>query len=234
MSVISSRTSILKNYAAKSRNEQRQSIGHQNRVRFDLLKFTDLREALTEALEKKNVKGIETYLDKIRDPHIKEQDLFRIIAESRQCIDLMTAPVIVLVESLLAIDWLAREPDTILEYQKFLLDLVSGQSRYTQSAVEQLVGHWVPKMEAASKWQLGVPSVEVRTALEYVHETINVLLDVIPMCQMMLLQTIERMFPYYTRPSYVVAGYVSNVLWFIDYRSAFKDDLLQLLVKKYV
>lgn len=232
MSVISSRTSILKNYAAKSRNEQRQSISSQNRVRFDLLKHADLKEALVEALEKKNVKGVEQYLIQIRDPNIEESDLFRIIAESRQCIDLMSSPVIVLVESLLAVDWLRREPDTILEYQKFLLDLVSGQSRYTQSAVDQLIGHWVPKVEAASKWQLGVPSPDVRAALEYAHETINVLLDVIPMCQKMLLQTIERMFPYYTRPSYVVAGYVSNLLWFIDYRPAFKDDLLQLLVKK--
>lgn len=232
MSIISSQTSILKKYASKNRDNIRQSIN--NRVRFDLFKHTSLRTVLTEAIEKKDIKKFENYLQSVRDPEIAESDFFRIIEECRQCIDLLQPQFIVLVEALLALNWLRREPNTILEYQKFLLDLVSAHSRYTQMAIEKLIGIWVPNTNDESKWQLGVPLAEERAALEYVHETINVLIDVIPMCQEMILKTIDRCYPYYTKASFIIAGYVSNVLWFMEYRSAFQDDLFQLLVKKYV
>lgn len=235
MSIISSRTSILKHYAAKNRDKICQSINtSQNRVRFHLLKNTNLRSILTEAIEKKDIKTLENYLQNVRDPEIAETDFFRVIEECRQCIDLLQPQFIVLVEALLTLNWLRREPNTILEYQKFLLDLVSAHSRYTQIVVEKLIGLWVPKNSDESKWQLGVPLAEERAALEYVHETINVLIDVIPMCQEILLQTIDRFYPYYTKASFIIAGYVSNIFWFMDYRSTFQDDLFQLLVKKYV
>lgn len=230
MSIISSRSSILKNYLPNSRDIIRQSTA--NRVRFDLLNDKDLRKILVDAESNENSKPFFDYMKMVQDPEISNKDFLRVIEESRQCIDLLKPKYLIFVESLLSMNWTNRTADIALEYQKFLIDLLSAHSRYIKFAIEKLILYWLAKEEHIQLWKNGIPTGKIQESLKYIHEVISAMLHVIPMTKTMLLDAVENQFPYFTRPSYEITGYVTNVFWLIEYQPVFKDYLLQLLFKK--
>lgn len=50
----------------------------------------------------------------------------------------------------------------------------------------------------------------------------------------LLSRNFTKLFPYHNKPSFVVAGYIHNLLWTLEYYPTFRNDVMELIFKKLV
>lgn len=230
MSTIGSlNASILK---AKSRDLLRDNI---NRVRFELLTNHSLSKVLS-AMDDEHTSGgqreYNDYLRMIRDECISEADFLAAIQESRECIELLTKYK-ELAQALLALDWLRQPPAAVEQYQLFVVDLLSAHNKYTKFAVHQLVRALLPRDVDQYMWTGGRPAAaEVELRVQRVLETIERVLAVIPLSYSMVLEEVESVFPFYTKASFLFAGFAGCVLRLMVQCPPLKADLFRLLLDK--
>lgn len=205
-----------------------------NSVQFQLISENGLRKVLEDAARGENIGAYEDYIRAMRDVDLSDPDFSVLIKESRQCIELLKPKFTIFVETLISLNWINRSEPLIVEYQKFLIDLLSEHNKYTSFALSKLIQFWIPKPIDETFWKNGVPDERIKFFLNYVHQTLGKILDVIPMANDFAIEVIEKMFPYYTKPSYAIAGYVFNMMWLMDYRPMFREDVLQVMFKNFV
>lgn len=226
-------TPILKS-ANTSLNRKKIHERIRNSVQFQLISENGLRKVLEDAAKGENIGAYEDYIRAMRDVDLSDIDFGVLIKESRQCIELLKPKFTIFVETLISLNWINRSETLIVEYQKFLIDLLSEHNKYTNFALTKLIQFWIPRSIDESFWKNGVPDERIKFFLNYVHQTLSKILDVIPMANDFAIDVIERLFPYHTKPSYTVAGYIYNMMWLMDYRPIFREDILQLMFKNFV
>lgn len=226
-------TPILKS-ANTSLNRKRIHEKIRNSVQFQLISENGLRKVLEDTLNGINLEGYKSYIQAMRDVDLSDPDFGVLIKESRQCIDLLKPELEVFVKTIIGLNWVTRTESLIIDYQEFLIDLLSEHNEYTSYALHKLIQFWIPnKMEEIS-WKNGIPDERIKFFLNFVHRTLAKILDVIPMANDFAIEVIEKQFPYYTKSPFIVTGFVYNMLWLIDYRPIFREDILMLLLKNMV
>lgn len=205
-----------------------------NTVQFQLISENGLRRVLEDAANGENIGAYEDYIRAMRDIHLGDADFGVLFRESRQCIELLKPKFSIFVETLIGLNWIDRSEPLIVEYQDFLIDLLSEHNKYTSFALKTLIQFWIPNKIDEYLWKNGVPDERIKFFLKYIHQTLSKIMDVIPMANDFIIETIEKMFPYYTKSSFIVAGYVYNVMWLLEYRPLFREDILLLLFKNFV
>lgn len=226
-------TPILKT-ANTSLNRKKIHERIRNTVKFQLISENGLRKVLEDAAKGENIGAYEDYIRAMQDADLSDPDFGVLIKESRQCIELLKPNFNVFVETIIGLNWVNRSKALIIEYQNFLIDLLSEHNKYTKFALTKLIQFWQPNKLDESFWKSGVPDERVKFFLNYVHETLSRILDVIPMANDFAIEVIEKMFPYYTKSSFIVAGYMYNMMWLIEYRPLFREDIILLLFKNLV
>lgn len=227
-------TPILKS-ANTSLNRKRIHERIRNSVQFQLISENGLRRVLEDADKGENIDAYQNYIRAMSDVDLSDADFGILIKESRQCIELLKPKFVVFVETIIGLNWIKRSEKLIIEYQNFLIDLLSEHNKYTGFALRTLISFWIPNKADEHLWKGGAPDPErIKSFLNYVHETLRQIMEVIPMANDFIIETIEKMFPYYTKPSFVVAGYVHNAMWLLEYRPLFREDILLLLFKNLV
>lgn len=205
-----------------------------NSVQFQLISENGLRKVLEDAAKGENIEAYEDYIRAMRDVQLSDVDFGVLIKESRQCIELLKPKFTIFVETLISLNWINRNESLIVEYQTFLIDLLSEHNKYTSFALTKLIQFWIPRPIDETFWKNGIPDEQIKFYLNYVHQTLGKILDVIPMANDFAIEVIERLFPYHTKPAYIIAGYIYNMMWLMDYRPMFREDILQLLFKNFV
>lgn len=203
-------------------------------MQFQLISENGLRKVLEDALNGVNLDGYKSYIQAMRDVDLSDPDFSVLIKESRQCIGLLKPQLDVFVKTIIGLNWVTRTEALIVEYQEFLIDLLSEHNEYTSFALHRLIQFWIPNKMEEMSWKNGVPDERIKFFLNYVHRTLAKILDVIPMANDFAIDVIEKQFPYYTKTPFIVTGFVYNMLWLIDYRSIFREDILMLLLKNMV
>lgn len=226
-------TPILKS-ANTSLNRKRIQERIRNTVQFQLISQNGLRRVLEDALHGENIGAYEDYLRAMRDIDLSDADFSVLIRESRECIELLTPKCCIFVETIIGLNWIDRDEKLIIEYQNFLIDLLSVHNKYTNIALRTLISSWVPNKIDEHLWKNGVPEEKIKKILSYNHQTLSKIMDVIPMSNDFIMDTIEKQFPYYTKSSFIVAGYVHNLMWLLEYRPLFREDILLMLIKNIV
>lgn len=229
----SNTTPILKS-TNSSLNRKKIHERIRNTVQFQLINENGLRNVLVDAANGDNISAYDDYIRAMRDAELSDADFALLIRESRQNIELLQPVFSAFVETLITLNWIKRNEALIVEYQTFLLDLLSEHNKYTSFALKNLIQFWLPSRTDEHLWKNGVPDEQIKLFLSHIHRTLNRIMDVIPMAKEILIDTIERMFPYYTKAPFIVAGYVHNVMWLLEYRPMFREDVLMLLFKNFV
>lgn len=221
-------SSILK---ANARDALRDNI---NRVRFELLANRSLNKVLLgiECNHANSVRDYNEYLRMIRDDCISEADFMSAIQESRECIALLTKYKD-LAHALLALDWLRQPTEAVAQYQLFLIDLLSAHNKFTKYAVRLLVAKLVPRDVDQYMWLGGRPAnAEIELRVGRVLEALTMVMEVIPLSHNMVLNEIDVIFPYYTKPSFVYAGFLSSIFRLMVIRQEIKQDCFRLVLGK--
>lgn len=228
-----SATSILKS-ANSALNRKKIHERIRTNVQFKLMNANGLRKVLDDANSGQNLDAFGDYIRAMRDGDLSDVDFSLIIRESKECVELLSPKFEVFVHSLITLNWLKRSELHIIEYQSFLIDLLSQHNTYTKYALQCLIEYWVPNKLDQQLWKRGVPHITINNILVHVHKTLSRILEVIPMALDLVIDIIEQMFPYYTKPTFIVTGYVHNIFWLLEYRSMFREDVVMLLFRKYV
>lgn len=227
-------TPILKS-ANTSLSRKRIHDRIRNSVQFQLISENGLRNVLEDAAKGENVEAYQNYIRAMRDVDLSDADFGILIKESRQCIELLKPKFTLFVETIIGLNWIKRSERLIIEYQHFLIDLLSEHNKYTSFALRTLISFWIPNKVDEHLWKGGVPDAErIKPFLMHVHQTLRKIMEVIPMANDCVMNKIEKMFPYYTKASFIVAGYVYNTMWLLEYRPLFREDILLLLFKNLV
>lgn len=230
-SVRTTKSSILKNYVASNRNHVRQSFN--NRVRFELLAHKSLHKVLLSIDEQKpdGVGEYNEYLSMIRDENISEADFLSAIQESKECIELLTK-YDELAKALIDLDWLKQNDQAIAEYQSFLIDLLSSHNKFAKTAIFSMIFKLVPKETEQFMWPKADPVAEVNRRISHVICTTSNVMDVIPLSVNTVLKACTFFFPFYTKPSFVFAGYVRNLIKLMNYHPSIKEELFAIILNK--
>lgn len=227
-------TPILKS-ANTSLNRKKIHERIRNTVQFQLISENGLRKVLDDASKGVNIVAYQDYMRAMHDADLSDADFGVLIKESRQCIELLKPHAFTpFVETIINLNWINRNEMLIVEYQKFLIDLLSEHNKYTSFALSKLLQFWIPKSDDEIFWKNGVPDERIKFFLNYVHQTLGKILDVIPMANDFAIDVIEKSFPYYTKAAYVIAGYMFNMMWLMEYRPMFREDVLHILFKNFV
>lgn len=232
-SVRTTKSSILKNYVASNRNQIKQSFS--NRVRFELLADKSLHKLLLsiDPLKKETVVDYNAYIGMIRDENISEADFLSAIQESKECIQLLTKYE-ELAKALIELDWLKQNDEAIAEYQTFLIDLLSSHNKFVKAAAYSMVAKLVPKVSEQALWLRGEPADEVNRRIGHVICSISKVMDVIPLSINTWLKACAFFFPFYTKPSFVYAGFIRNLIRLMNYHPNIKEELFSIILNKYV
>lgn len=147
MSVITSKSlnsSILKNYTP---NRDRLKDLTANRVRFSLIGNSHITiQEILEALESdQNLKDYEDLLYKLTQPSLEDCDLIRFIQEAKQSIPLFKIDYNTLIEAFFSIRWLKRSQEIVIEFHKFVIDLLAAKPEFVGFVSNKLVSCFLPQ-----------------------------------------------------------------------------------------
>lgn len=221
--------STFKTYNASLR--ERSKIAAIDSIRSKGLKGKFLRNILENADTDK--RDLREYVRNLQSENISDEDFLSAMQEGQKCVDLLKPEVFQKeVQTMLSMNWLDRNDNIILEYRKFVIDILSAHNKYVMFAIPKLVSYWLPADDDSEKWTNGIPNENVKKKLENVHDTIGDILDVIPLTLDEIIQVIEESFPYFTKPSHIYAGYVYNIFQLLKYCPKFTTELITLLFKR--
>nr|AEE63061.1 unknown [Dendroctonus ponderosae] len=169
----------------------------------------------------------------IRDAELLESDLSALLDEATECISLLNQDFRLFVESLLSIRWVDRSLDVVKQYQGFLVNLISAHNVHAKFVIDKLVNLFLPNL-TDPEWPDGEITEKDRQICLNIHVVIKILLDVVPICKDLLLQSITRQYPYYNRPTHTQEYYLHHILMVLAYQPSFKPDIFHLVLVKLI
>lgn len=193
----------------------------------------DLKSLLVGFLNEKNQADYDELVCRIRDGgfEIQDGDLVELLREARNCVSVLDESLHHFVRVILILKWAHRSDEVVKEYQGFLLDLCSTHPYYTKFAIDQLVLNFMSDTEP-SEAEDCTPGAEEEIVFSRVHEAVKMLLQVIPMCEGLLVASVINNYPYIKRSAHHQETYILNVLCIIQYRPYLRQDFLSLIINK--
>lgn len=98
--------------------------------------------------------------------------------------------------------------------------------------ISKFILQWIPNDQDSADWVNGCPSNQIYGELKPIHDVLNRIITAVPMAFDVLVDTISSKFPYFKKPAHVIAGYLFNLLWLLDYKPVFEEIILQLVLQK--
>lgn len=227
-------SSILRSTTSRTSLQNRISDARGKvKVRFEFPQEKKVHEILHAFLQGENVQDYENLIIRIRDSDLSDHDVHLILTEASECLSILNQDLRLFVESILSIRWIDRSDEIVTEYQTFLVNLLPAHIYHTSYAVDKLVTTFITNLTDEA-WPDGIPSELDNKKCSAVHWVFNILLEVIPTCEKLVIKWIIAHFPYITKSAHVHEYYIHNLLWLMDYRSHLRPDILHLIFSKLV
>lgn len=163
---------------------------------------------------------------------MQDTEFLRIFKDAHSVINQLSPKFSPLVETLLSVTWLQRSPECRKAYCDFCLGMLVAHNKYLEFGIEKIIKLWIPSEASSDQWLNDKPSAQVEEELQAIHSLLERILNAIPMSFDATLMAIETLFPYYKRPTFMVVGYVHNLLKLLDYKPMFSEYLIQLIMQK--
>lgn len=223
-------SSILKTTSIQNRlNATRTAV----KVRFQLPYSQKVHSILENYVKKQQVQDYENLVVMIRDAELFDEDFKVLLDEATQCVSVLNYDLRLFVEALLSIDWSTRGTAVVTQYQSFLLNLLCAHNYHAKFAIDKLVQQFLAA-DSEPVWNDGVPTEKDCTKFTNIHFVINTLLEIIPMTQALLINSLDNHFPYLKKSPHVHEVYVHNLLCILDYKPKLRPEIFRLLFSKLI
>ncbi|CAG9773105.1 unnamed protein product [Ceutorhynchus assimilis] len=204
-----------------------------SKVRFQLPHSQKVKNILEAYIKNQETKEYLSLVCLIRDAELLDEDLSLLLNEASECISLLNQDLRLFVEALLSVKWVHRSADVVKEYQGFIVNLLSAHNYHAKFVIFKLVQLFLPGPNDP-EWPDGKITEDDRQKCINIHIVIKILLDVVPMCKDLLLQSINKQYPYYNKPVHTQEFYLHNLLMILTYQPIFKPDILHLIFTKLI
>ncbi|XP_038064414.1 RNA polymerase I-specific transcription initiation factor RRN3-like [Patiria miniata] len=177
-------------------------------------------------------------LHSVCNPNLDPATLLSWIKEFQKCASYLGQEFEPLVKALLQVNWWDRGPKMLKEYRRFVTRLITAHSVYLASVLAMLAKNLVPSDPPVA---LAHPNPAAlikeheavdRSKFTWVHETIGLLLTVAPATPKFLLPVLADCFPWIKRSSYIMNGYVENLLNITAYLPELRVKVLELILHR--
>lgn len=223
-------SSFLKSYSPAERDRARNACI--NKVRFEMPKKFGLLKTLEEVMQNQNYALYNEFVAYLREDSLPDEDFQTLMVEARKSVNLLNPKYVVLVESLLSLQWLNRGDECCNLYTEFMLELLIAHNKYASFGISQLISNWVPDDKDVSSWPNCEPTPEMQAKLVHVHRLLDNLFNISPLIFQVVLDTVKQSFPYYKKAPHVVGGYLHNVLWLLEYQPKLSTFVIELVFHK--
>lgn len=207
-------------------------IKQSNRVFFKLP--NDIKSVLCNFETSNDVKEYETLKQLLREGAVRDNDFAEFLVEARQCVSILSAKHESFIQVLLKIQWTDRSPEVITNYKLFLQDLVCMQTHYTKTVINHLVQLFKPVEDNNVEHEVGKFEDEDIKRLNHIHDILNKILQVVPMSNKVLLQSLCLQFPFVIRGTYTHEVYIYALLQVLNYAPQLRSDILCLIINRLV
>ncbi|KAL1506194.1 hypothetical protein ABEB36_005599 [Hypothenemus hampei] len=204
-----------------------------SKVRFQLPHSKKVKNILEAYKNNRETRDYFSLLCVLRDSELFDSDITSLLNETTECISLLNRDFRLFVEALLSIKWINRDPTVVKEYQSFIVNLLSAHNYHAKHVISYLVELFLPDPNDP-EWPDGKITENDKQKCLNVHVLIQVLLNVIPMCKDLLLQSLYRQYPYYNKPVHTQEYYLHNLLTILSYQPSFMVEIFQLIFSKLV
>lgn len=231
-SIRTTKSSILKNFESRGRDQIKNAIA--NRVRFELLTHKRLHQILmnVETNAPNSVRDYNQYLSMIRDEHLSDTDFLSAIQESKECIELLIKYED-MAKALISLDWTKHDAHAVDEYQSFVVDLLSSHNKFVKTAVGNMVAILLPKDTDEAVWtDSSTPVEQEQLRIQSVLNTLKRILDIIPLSVHTLIKACAEYYPFYTVKPFIYAGYFRNMLEVMRLHPSVEKQLLTSILTK--
>ncbi|KAF7987883.1 hypothetical protein HCN44_003746 [Aphidius gifuensis] len=205
-------------------------IAQRNRVSFQLP--NNLEQILLTTGDTTANKAYHNLLCILKDAVIKDHELLLLLDEFRQCIPHLNTFHSIIIEALLAIDWIERPPDVITAYKIFFEDLISVHVGHCKLAIDKLVLYLKPLTPDDKEWPDCEPTEKDKQRLENIHDIFRKLLKMVPMSNNLLFQALSSSFPYMKASTHAHEIYINSLLKVTEYAPELRSEILSLIINK--
>ncbi|XP_044755622.1 RNA polymerase I-specific transcription initiation factor RRN3 [Coccinella septempunctata] len=202
------------------------------KVRFVLPHSQNVRKILRDFLKHNNTKDYQHLICLIRDSELTDDDLSSLLKECTECISLMNNDLRLFTEVLLTIQWANRDIKLVKEYQSFLNNLLVAHTYHAKIVIDNLVSLFLQNSNEV--WENGEPTHEDDKKFSNVHKVLKTLFRIVPMCMDMMVDALQRHYPYFRRGVHVNDCYLYNLLKVLDYAPSLKAEILDLIFLRLV
>ncbi|XP_071581207.1 RNA polymerase I-specific transcription initiation factor RRN3 isoform X1 [Temnothorax nylanderi] len=231
MSVVSSRVSSVSSIL-KASGVRAQFIKQPGKVYFKLPK--DVKNIICNSANSDGIKEYEKLIHLLKEGAIKDSDLTEFLTEARQCISLLDIRHESFVQALLQIEWTNRSPEVISTYKFFLQDLVCMQTLHIKIVINRLVELFKPAEDNNLEHEIGQFKSEDTERLNHIHDILHKILEVVPMSDKVLLQSLVSQFPYIVHGTYTHEIYIYALLQILNYAPQLRSNILVFIINRLV
>uniref|UniRef100_A0A0N8E1Q1 RNA polymerase I-specific transcription initiation factor RRN3 n=1 Tax=Daphnia magna TaxID=35525 RepID=A0A0N8E1Q1_9CRUS len=190
-------------------------------VRFDSLVTIDVVSILKDYIEGRSDVKYSQLLNLKNDPHVNDAFLLLILQQVNNAISLLVPKVEQFVYALLNISWTSRPPAVLDEYLSFVQTLVSAHTYYCKPVVKMLVSNLTLN-----------PDTELAT--RHAHDLLRRILELIPLSQRIVLDSLNDCFPYIGSGCTEQVNYVRNLLMFAEYHVTARSYILNIITGRMI
>ncbi|XP_012524208.2 RNA polymerase I-specific transcription initiation factor RRN3 [Monomorium pharaonis] len=224
-STVSSVSSILKTSGVRE-----QFIKQPGKIYFKLPK--DVKNILCNFTNGDGIKEYEKLIYSLKEGAVKDNDLAEFLTEARQCISLLDLRHESFVQVLLQIEWTTRSSEVISTYKLFLQDLVCMQTLHINIVLNRLVELFKPAEDVNTEREVGQFKDEDIKRLNHIHDILHKILEVVPMSNKVLLQSLVSQFPYIIHGTYIHEVYIYALLQILNYAPQLRSNILVFIINR--
>lgn len=180
-----------------------------------------LAKLVVDALEKKQQGDGEDYhaiVQQLSSSGLKPVVMHRWLQALKLCVSRLTKEFDMLVGATLRLVWYNKEPEVVELYIDYLTNLISAQTYYLKSSLQELV-----KI-------LWLPSPDGESVYHNTHEALRAVLKLVPTAPSLLMPMLVRGFPFRTKQAEIQEIALRNILHVSSYCPALRDSILQLAI----
>lgn len=198
------------------------------RIKYDKEKKTNFENILHYGDPKEG----KLFFEIVTEANLSDTEIIELLRKLRDNIELIKSKNWKIIETILKLNCYEKSAAVVDEFQLFLSDVLTVSNKHALIIIKHIIQWWVPRDNEDYLWINGKPSPGKSEIITYTHKTLLNILDLMPMVIDIVLETIESCFPYFSKPPHVLAGYINNLILFMESKRVFETDLLNLMFKK--
>jgi len=162
-------------------------------------------------------------LKQIQDPAVKSSQLVEWLKQCTSAAHLLDKNHKKVVDVLLKVQWMEREPEVIAGFQSFVVSLVAANPVHLRSVIKSLICCFVPILNQ---------KISDTRSDTTIHLVLKTFLNLIPQSSSTITTVFCNSFPYMSKPSKTIVLYVQNLLYVTTYAPHIRSEILEIIVKK--